>query len=89
MTVCPQCGTINEDHIKNCVNCRINMYWAFQHYQELATIRESEELPPTPETPAFLLQTSQKVDQGPTADWLAGTIKKFGFKAAGKKISTV
>jgi hypothetical protein len=71
------------------VNCRINIYWAFQHYSELAAIRESEELPPAPETPPFLLQTSQKVDQGPTAGWLSNTIKKFGFKEAGKKISPV
>ncbi len=89
MTECPQCGTVNQDEAKNCMQCRVNMYWAFQHYQELAALRETSKLPPAPETPAFLLEISQKVDQGPTAGWLSNTIKKFGFKEAGKKVSTM
>ena len=41
MTECPQCGTMNEDDIKNCKSCRVNMYWAHQHYSELASLREA------------------------------------------------
>ncbi len=26
MTECPQCGTMNDDDVKNCKNCRINLY---------------------------------------------------------------
>lgn len=89
MVACPQCGTMNKDDAKNCSKCCINLYWAFQHYQELAAIRATNELSATPETPAFLLTTSQRVDQGPTAGWLARTIKKWGFKEAGKKVSTL
>jgi hypothetical protein len=89
MTECPQCATMNEDDVKNCSKCRVNMYWAFQHYQELAAIRQAGELTPAPKTPSFLVETSQKVDTGSTAGWLYNTIKKFGFKDAGKKVSTI
>ncbi|HEY0756728.1 MAG TPA: hypothetical protein VGD98_22435 [Ktedonobacteraceae bacterium] len=89
MTECPQCGTINQDDVKNCSECRINMYWAAQHYQELATLRQSNQLAAAPQTPSFLVETSQKVDKGPTAGWLYNTIKKFGLKDAGKKVSTI
>ncbi len=43
MTECPQCGTMNEDDVKNCKG---------------------------------------------SVDWLRKTIQKFGFKGAGKKVST-
>ena len=88
MTVCPQCGTENEDDIKNCKSCRVNMYWAFQHYSELASLRESNKLPPRPQSATFLVETSKEIDDGPTVGWLRTTIKKFGFKGAGKKVST-
>jgi hypothetical protein len=89
MTECPQCGTMNDDDIKNCTGCRINMYWAFQHYEELAALRQSNQLPPSPNSASFLVETSKKIDDGPTVDWLRKTIKKFGFKGAGKKVSTI
>ncbi len=88
MTVCPQCGAENEDDIKNCKSCRVNMYWAFQHYAELASLRESNQLPPRPQSATFLVETSKKIDDGPTVGWLRSTIKKFGFRGAGKKVST-
>ncbi len=44
---------------------------------------------PRPETPSFLIATSQRIDEGPTVNWLRNTIKKFGFKDAGKKVSTM
>ncbi|MFL5690277.1 MAG: hypothetical protein ACJ795_00585 [Ktedonobacteraceae bacterium] len=65
------------------------MYWAFQHYEELAAIRERNKLIPRPETPPFLSETSQRIDEGPVVGWLHSTIKKFGFKGAGKKVSTM
>ncbi len=89
MAECPQCGTMNEDDVKNCKGCRINMYWAYQHYQELAELRQSNKLPARPQSASFLVQTSSKVDTGPTAGWLRNTIKKFGLKDAGKKVSTI
>lgn len=89
MTECPQCGTINDDDVKNCQRCRVNMYWAFQHYEDLATIRKRNNLAPRPETSSFLVETSKRIDSGPAVGWLRNTIKKFGFKGAGKKVSTI
>jgi len=89
MTECPQCGTMNEDDAKNCRLCRVNMYWAFQHYEELAAIRLANRLVPRPQTSPFLVETSKRIDEGPTVGWLRNTIKKFGFKEAGKKVSTI
>jgi hypothetical protein len=89
MIACPQCGTPNEEAVKNCQGCRVNLYWAFQHYEELAVLREASRIAPRPQTPAFLLETSQRIDEGPTVAWLHKTIKKVGFKGAGKKVSTM
>lgn len=89
MTACPQCGTINEDAVKNCSGCRVNLYWAFQHYEELAVLRQANRLLPGVQSAPFLIDTSQRVDNGPTANWLHTTIKKFGFKEARKKVCTV
>ena len=89
MTECPQCGTLNEDDAKNCKACRVNLYWAFQHYEELAALREANKLASRPETASFLIETSKRIDDGPAVGWLRNTIKKFGFKGAGKKVSTM
>ncbi len=89
MIECPQCGTSNEDAVKNCQGCRVNLYWAFQHYEELAALREATRIALRPQTPAFLIETSKRIDEGPAVDWLRKTIKKFGFKGAGKKVSTM
>ncbi len=89
MTECPQCGVLNEDDAKNCRVCRVNMYWAFQHHEELAAIRRAARLNPRPATPSFLVEASKRVDEGPTVGWLHKTIEKFGFRGAGKKVSTM
>lgn len=89
MAECPQCGTINEDDVKNCRGCCINLYWAFQHYEELAAIREANRLAIRPETPSFLVETSKRIDEGPAVAWLRATIRKFGLREAGKKVSTM
>jgi hypothetical protein len=88
MTECPQCGTLNQDDSKNCKSCRVNLYWAFQHYEELAALRSANNLPAKPETAAFLVETSKKIDDGPAVNWLHSIIKKHGFKGAGKKVCT-
>ena len=88
MTECPQCGAPNADDAKNCQGCRINLYWAFQHYDELAKLRVANHLPPNPHSTPFLVETSKKIDDGPTVGWLRNTIRKYGFKGAGKKVST-
>jgi hypothetical protein len=56
---CPQCGAETPDDEWNCSSCRINLYWARRHYDDLARIREESGLPPAPSTPSFLLRTHQ------------------------------
>jgi hypothetical protein len=89
MAECPKCRTVNEDDAKNCRECRINLYWAFQHYEELIAIRQANQLASHQETATFLLDTSTRIDTGPQVGWLRTTIKKFGFKEAGQKVSTI
>jgi hypothetical protein len=52
---CPQCGAETPDDQWNCASCRINLYWASQHYQELTGIRQQQGLASRPGTPPFLI----------------------------------
>jgi hypothetical protein len=52
---CPSCGTENGDDSWNCVTCRINLYWASQHYDELAEIRNSSGRANRVSSPSFLV----------------------------------
>jgi hypothetical protein len=66
---CPQCGRETPDGEWNCVACRINVYWATQHYDDLASIRGGQGLPSAPATPSFLLASheqamSERSDRG-------------------------
>ena len=54
---CPQCGAETADSEWNCVSCRINVYWASKHFDELASIRRDHGMPTAAATPAFLLNT--------------------------------
>lgn len=56
---CPQCGAETPDEEWNCVSCRMNVYWASQHYGDLARIRRQQGLPPDASTPAFLVQAHE------------------------------
>jgi hypothetical protein len=52
---CPQCGAETPDEEWNCVSCRINLYWASQHYKDLAEIRERQGLDRGTTPPPFLV----------------------------------
>lgn len=56
---CPQCGAETPDEEWNCVRCRINVYWASQHYETLAGIRRQQGLAAGPATPPFLVQAHE------------------------------
>jgi len=56
---CPQCGTETPDEEWNCVSCRINVYWASRHYQDLSQIRRRQGLRAQADTPTFLLQAHE------------------------------
>jgi len=57
---CPQCGAETPDDEWNCVACRVNLYWAHQHYEELARIRAQQGLDTRPSTPSFLVASSKR-----------------------------
>ena len=66
---CPQCGADTPDLEWNCPSCRMNVYWASQHYEQLADIRRRHGLPTGADTPSFLLQAhefamSERADRG-------------------------
>jgi hypothetical protein len=60
---CPQCGTESPDDAWNCSSCRINLYWAHQHYHELARIRDRQGLETRASTPSFLVTVHKRALQ--------------------------
>jgi hypothetical protein len=56
---CPQCGAETPDEEWNCGSCRMNMYWASQHYGDLAGIRRLQGLAAAADTPSFLVQAHE------------------------------
>jgi hypothetical protein len=57
---CPQCGEETPNDEWNCTSCRVNLYWAHQHYNELARIRAQQGLKSGPSTPSFLIDSHQR-----------------------------
>ena len=57
---CPQCGAETPDSEWNCVSCRMNLYWASRHYDDLAQIRKGQGLAETAPTPSFLVNVHQR-----------------------------
>jgi hypothetical protein len=51
---CPQCGAYTPDEEWNCAACRMNVYWASQHYRDLAQLRQRQGLTSSADTPDFL-----------------------------------
>lgn len=66
---CAQCGAETPDEEWNCSACRMNVYWASQHFDELARMRDQLGLPAAAETPPFLRQVhaqamTERADRG-------------------------
>ncbi len=57
---CPQCGAVTPDEEWSCIACRMNVYWASQHYDDLAEIRRQQGLPAGAPTPPFLVKAHEK-----------------------------
>jgi len=57
---CPQCDADAPEDAWNCPSCRINLYWATQHYDVLAQLRERRGLPGGASSPAFLLASHKQ-----------------------------
>jgi len=56
---CPQCGAQTPDDDWNCLSCRMNVYWASQHYESLANLRLQHGLPTAADTPPFLREVHE------------------------------
>jgi hypothetical protein len=57
---CPQCGTEAPEDAWNCPTCRINLYWAHQHFEELARILSQQGTASRTSTPPFLVAVSSR-----------------------------
>jgi hypothetical protein len=57
---CQQCGAQTPDEEWNCAACRMNVYWASQHYGDLARIRQGRGLDSGTDTPSFLRQAHEQ-----------------------------
>src|SRR5262245_45764407 len=53
---CPNCGAVNPDGAWNCVTCRINLYWASQHFDDLAQLRDEQGRIEPVSSPTFLVR---------------------------------
>lgn len=42
------------------MSCRMNVYWASQHYEDLTGIRREQGLPAPAQTPSFLIEAHQR-----------------------------
>jgi hypothetical protein len=85
---CPQCGAETPDTEWNCVSCRMNVYWASQHYEDLARIRNGQGLSPTAPTPSFLVQVheramDERADRGGRVEHKVRQIARRAMRALG------
>jgi hypothetical protein len=91
---CPQCGAQTPEEEWNCVSCRINVYWAAQHYEDLAQIRQRQGLRVPAETPPFLLRAhvsamNERVDRGGKVEHKVRQIARRAMRrAAGDRGAT-
>jgi hypothetical protein len=85
---CPQCGAETPDEEWNCASCRMNVYWASQHYEDLAQIRQGQGLPNAAGTPSFLLQAheramNERADRGGRVEHKVRQIARRAMRRAG------
>jgi hypothetical protein len=85
---CPQCGAETPDEEWNCVACRMNVYWASQHFDDLARIRRQQGLATAAETPGFLVQAHQRAmteraDRGGREEHKVRQIARRAMRAKG------
>lgn len=91
---CPQCGAQTPEEEWNCGSCRINVYWASQHFEDLAWIRQRQGLCAPAQTPAFLLMAhasamSERAGRGGKVEHKVRQIARRAMRrAAGDEGST-
>jgi hypothetical protein len=85
---CPQCGAETPDREWNCVSCRVNVYWASQHYRDLAIIREEQGLDTRASTPSFLIEahknaTAERAERGGQEEHRVRSIARLMMRRRG------
>lgn len=83
---CPQCGAETPDTEWNCVSCRMNVYWASRHYEDLVRIRQKQGLAPSAPTPPFLVQVQrdamdERADRGGRVEHKVRQIARRAMRA--------
>jgi hypothetical protein len=91
---CPQCGAETPDEEWNCVSCRMNVYWASQHYQDLAGIRQQQGLRATADTPSFLVQAhasamEERAERGGKVEHKVRQIARRAMSREGHDLASV
>lgn len=84
---CPQCGAETPDEEWNCISCRMNLYWATQHYEDLARIRQRQGPPAA--TPPFLLRAhvsamDERADHGGKVEHKVRQIARRAMRSAAR-----
>jgi hypothetical protein len=85
---CPQCGAETPETEWNCVSCRMNVYWASRHYDDLASIRQAQGLPPAAPTPQFLVPLharamDERADRGGRVEHKVRQIARRAMRSLG------
>lgn len=85
---CPQCGAETPDEDWNCASCRMNVYWASQHFEDLARVRQRQGLSATADTPSFLRQAhrhamDERADRGGRVEHKVRQIARLAMRGAG------
>lgn len=86
---CPQCGAQTPDEEWNCVSCRMNVYWASQHYEDLAGIRRGQGLATTAATPPFLVKAhaqamNERAERGGRVEHKVRQIARLAMRKASR-----
>ena len=71
------CSTAFPAPCTNCSSCRVNLYWASQHYEELAQIRQDQGLAAGESAPCATKITLPSTLK-PGTYWLRAVADEFG-----------
>lgn len=89
---CPQCGAETPDEDWNCVACRMNVYWASQHFDDLAGIRTEQGLSASAPTPPFLVRVhesamDERADRGGRVEHKVRQIARRAMRGQAERAS--
>jgi len=86
--ICPQCGAENNDAAWNCEACRINLYWAVQHFDALANIRLQQGRPTEASSEPFLIDAHKRAMGERTPEKHESKVRAVARKVIQRKTAT-